>query len=374
MNSNTNVTRGKSEAFQEGEKMAKGLVVIVVILVLLLVLNCIKIVPEARCYVIEFLGTFHAKWDAGLHFKIPFVEKVAKKVSLKEQVVDFPPQPVITKDNVTMNIDTVVYYKIFDPKLFTYGVEQPIVALENLTATSLRNIVGDLELDQTLTSRDLINERMWEVLEKATDPWGIHVNRVELKNIIPPKEIQQAMEKQMKAERDKRQTLLEADAHKQSAITRAEGDKAAKVLAAQAEQEARIALATGEAESIRKIYEAEAAGMERLKAVGIDSNILALKQLEALKEISDGRATKIFMPTELTEAASKLGFAAELLGIGDAEPINKNAKKKPKKQTEDVCCDPVTNPERSVVTKELAEQEESVEEVPEETAETNMED
>ncbi|MDY3919466.1 MAG: SPFH domain-containing protein [Candidatus Limivivens sp.] len=333
--------------------LVSALAPIVIVLILLILLTCVKVVPEAKCYVVEFLGTFKAKWEPGLHFKIPFLEKVAKKVSLKEQVADFPPQPVITKDNVTMNIDTVVYFKIYDPKLFTYGVEQPIVALENLTATSLRNIVGDLELDQTLTSRDLINEKMRDVLDKATDPWGIKVNRVELKNIIPPKEIQQAMEKQMKAERDKRQTLLEADAHKQSAITRAEGDKAAKVLAAQAEQEARIALAIGEAESIRKIYEAEAAGLERLKAVGIDSSVLALKQLEALKEISDGRATKIFMPTELTQAASKLGFAAEILGTGAAEPIDKSPKEKVEKVKADACCDPEVKPQRTQVTREL---------------------
>ncbi len=334
------------------------MIVFAVIVVLLLLFSCLKIVPEAKCFVIEFLGTYKCTWQSGLHFKIPFLERISKKVSMKEQVADFPPQPVITKDNVTMNIDTVVYYKIFDPKLYTYGVEQPVVALENLTTTSLRNIVGDLELDQTLTSRDLINAQMRDVLDVATDPWGIKVHRVELKNIIPPQEIQQAMEKQMKAERDKRQTLLEADAHKQSAITRAEGDKEAKVLAAEAEKEARIALAEGEAESIRRIYEAEAAGLERLKAAGIDSSVLALKQLEALKDIADGRATKIFMPTDLTEAAARLGFAAEILGTGAAEPIDRSPKEKIKPGQPDVCCDPILNPERSRVTKKLAVQSE----------------
>lgn len=342
------------------------LIILLAVVVIFILFSCMRIVPEAQCFVIEFLGTYKTKWEPGLHLMIPFLERVAKKVSLKEQVADFKPQPVITKDNVTMNIDTVVYYKIFDPRLFAYGVERPLVALENLTATTLRNIVGDLELDQTLTSRDTINEKMRNVLDEATDPWGIKVNRVEVKNIIPPKEIQEAMEKQMKAERDKRQTLLEADAHKQSAITRAEGDKEAKVLAAQAEQEARIALATGEAESIRLIYEAEAAGLERLKAVGIDQSVLALKQLEALEKISDGRATKIFMPTDLTKSVSQLGFAAEILGTPAAEPIDKAPKEAPKKDALDDCCDPVLNPEMSKVTRELVREDKEKKKAPKE--------
>ena len=231
--------------------------IILIVIIIVILCSCIRIVPQAKNYVIEFLGSYKQTWNNGLHFKIPLIERVANVVSKKEQVADFPPQPVITKDNVTMQIDTVVYYTIFDAKLFTYGVENPIMALANLTATTLRNIIGDLELDQTLTSRDLINNKMRESIDLATDPWGIRVNRIELKNIIPPKEIQQAMEKQMKAEREKRQTLLEAEAHKESVVSRAEGDKQAKILAAEAERDSEIALAKGKEESIRLVYEAE---------------------------------------------------------------------------------------------------------------------
>ena len=315
------------------------IVIILIVIAIIIFFSCVKIVPQAKSYVIEFLGSYKQTWDNGLHFKLPFVERIANVVSKKELVADFPPQPVITKDNVTMQIDTVVYYKIFDAKLFTYGVENPIMALANLTATTLRNIIGDLELDQTLTSRDLINNKMREIIDLATDAWGIKVNRIELKNIIPPKEIQQAMEKQMKAEREKRQTLLEAEAHKESVVSRAEGDKQAKILAAEAERDAQIALAKGKAESIRLVYEAEAQGLDMLKHAKADEGVLTLKKLEALKAISDGRATKIFMPTELASAATGLGLTTEMLGIGDSMKIDTSPKKLPKEPEGDECCD-----------------------------------
>ena len=314
-------------------------IVILLVVVIVIIALCVKIVPQATCFVVEFLGSYQATWQNGLHFKIPFIQRIAKKVSLKEQVADFPPQPVITKDNVTMKIDTVVYYKIFDAKLFTYGVENPIMALENLTATTLRNIIGDLELDQTLTSRDVINNKMRDIIDIATDPWGIKVNRIELKNIIPPQEIQQAMEKQMKAEREKRQTLLEAEAHRESVVARAEGDKQAKILAAEAERDSQIALAQGRAESIKLVYEAEAKGLETLKNAKIDESVVTLKKLDALKAVGDGRATKIFMPTELTSLATTLGTAAELLGTNTSMPIDKSPKIEIKKEVEDVCCE-----------------------------------
>lgn len=314
-------------------------IVILLVVVIVIIALCVKIVPQATCFVVEFLGSYQATWQNGLHFKIPFIQRIAKKVSLKEQVADFPPQPVITKDNVTMKIDTVVYYKIFDAKLFTYGVENPIMALENLTATTLRNIIGDLELDQTLTSRDVINNKMRDIIDIATDPWGIKVNRIELKNIIPPQEIQQAMEKQMKAEREKRQTLLEAEAHRESVVARAEGDKQAKILAAEAERDSQIALAQGRAESIKLVYEAEAKGLETLKNAKIDESVVTLKKLDALKAVGDGRATKIFMPTELTSLATTLGTAAELLGTNASMPIDKSPKIEIKKEVEDVCCE-----------------------------------
>ncbi|MFR0822846.1 MAG: SPFH domain-containing protein [Clostridia bacterium] len=314
-------------------------IVIIMVAIVLLIVGCVKIVPQATCFVIEFLGSYQATWQNGLHFKVPFLQRIAKKVSLKEQVADFPPQPVITKDNVTMKIDTVVYYKIFDAKLFTYGVESPIMALENLTATTLRNLIGDLELDQTLTSRDIINNKMRDIIDAATDPWGIKVNRIELKNIIPPQEIQQAMEKQMKAEREKRQTLLEAEAHRESVVARAEGDKQAKILAAEAERDSQIALAQGKAESIRLVYEAEAKGLETLKNAKVDESVVTLKKLEALKAVGDGRATKIFMPTELSSLATTLGTAAEMLGTNAAMPIDKSPKETIEPPVEDFCCE-----------------------------------
>jgi len=321
---------------------------LVVIILLLIVCN-IKIVPQASEYVIEFLGSYKSTWTNGLHVKIPFFERISKKVSIKEQVADFPPQPVITKDNVTMQIDTVVYYKVFDAKLFTYGVENPIMALANLTATTLRNIIGDLELDQTLTSRDTINGKMQGILDEATDAWGIKVNRVELKNIIPPAEIQNAMEKQMKAEREKRQTLLEADAHKMSSITRAEGDKQAAILKAEAERDAAIARATGEAESIRLVYEAEAKGIEMLKNAAMDDSVLALKKLDALKAVADGNATKIVVPTDLAAAASDLTFKTEMLGFGNNSSVATKPSVAASKQDDD-CCD---KPSSTKVTKEF---------------------
>ncbi len=315
-----------------------GFIIFIILLIVILVL-CIKIVPQANCYVIEFLGSYQTTWQNGLHFQIPVLQRIAKKVSLKEQVADFPPQPVITKDNVTMQIDTVVYFKIFDAKLFTYGVENPIMALENLTATTLRNLIGDLELDQTLTSRDIINNKMRDIIDAATDAWGIKVNRIELKNIIPPKEIQQAMEKQMKAEREKRQTLLEAEAHKESVVARAEGDKQAKILEAEAERDAQIALAKGKAESIRLVYEAEAKGLETLKSAKIDDSVVTLKKLDALKAVGEGRATKIFIPTELTTTATTLGIAAEMLGTKASMPVDNSPKVEIKMPEVDECCD-----------------------------------
>ncbi len=312
--------------------------IILFIIIILLVLS-IRIVPQSYVYTIEFLGKYKTTWDAGLHFIIPVFERVSKRISLKEQVADFPPQGVITKDNVIMQIDTVVYFKVQEPKLYAYGAENPLFALENLTATTLRNLVGELELDQTLTSRDTINGKMQGILDEATDPWGIKVNRVELKNIIPPKNIQESMEKQMKAERDRRETLLEAEGHKAASVTRAEGDKRATVLKAEAERDAAIARATGEAESIRLVYEAEAKGIEMLKKAGMDDSVLMLKKLDALKALGDGRATKIVVPTDLANAASDLTFKTEMLGFGNNTPVDKTEAIKPVEIEKDECCD-----------------------------------
>ena len=314
-------------------------IAVIVVFVLIVALANIKVVAQSKAYVVERLGKYSTTWETGLHVKVPFIERIAKIISLKEQVVDFAPQAVITKDNVTMKIDTVVFFQITDPKLYCYGVEAPLAAIENLTATTLRNIIGELELDATLTSRDTINTKIRSMLDAATDPWGIRVNRIELKNIIPPKEIQQAMEKQMKAEREKRQTLLEAEAHKESVVSRAEGDKQAKILAAEAERDSEIALAKGKAESIRLVYEAESEGIEMLKRANADDGVLTLKKLDALKAISDGRATKIFMPTELASAATGLGLTTEMLGIGNALGIDTRPKYPPKPEAPDACCD-----------------------------------
>ena len=295
-----------------------------VVVLLAIFVSCIKIVPQANSYVIERLGTYHATWETGVHFKFPFIDRIAKKVSLKEQVVDFKPQPVITKDNVTMQIDSVVYLYFADPKLLTYGVEHPMSAIENLTATTLRNIIGDLELDQTLTSRDTINTKMRAILDEATDPWGIKITRVELKNIMPPRDIQDSMEKQMRAERERREKILQAEGEKKSAILLAEGEKestilkaeakkAAAILEAEAEREARIKRAEGEAEAILKIQEATAQGLEKIKAVSADESVIRLRSLETLEKMSDCQATKIIVPSELQGLAGTLAGLSEVV-------------------------------------------------------------
>ena len=294
-----------------------------VLLLLILVLN-IKFVPQSKAYVIERLGAFHAVWGVGPHFKVPFFERVAKAVSLKEQVVDFAPQPVITKDNVTMQIDTVIYFQITDPKLYTYGVEHPMSAIENLTATTLRNIIGELELDQTLTSRDIINTQMRTLLDEATDPWGIKVNRVELKNIIPPREIQDAMEKQMKAERERRESILQAEGQKQSQILVAEGEKQSAILRADAAKQAAILEAEGKAEAILKVQQALADSIEMLNRANPNDQVVKIKALEAFQAAADGRATKIIIPSEIQGLA---GLCASAKGIFDSMEPNASAKK-----------------------------------------------
>ena len=274
-------------------------IIVVVVLLLILIIRNIHVVQQSKAYVIERLGAFSAVWEVGIHFKMPFIEKVAKKVSLKEQVLDYPPQPVITKDNVTMQIDTVVYFQITDPKLYTYGVEYPMVAMETLTATTLRNIIGDLELDQTLTSRDVINTKMRAILDEATDPWGIKVNRVELKNILPPQDIQNSMEKQMKAERDRRQAILQAEGTKHSAILVAEGEKEAAILRADAEKQAAILKAQGEAEAILAVQKAMADSVKLLNEACPNDQVIKLKALETMQKVADGQATKLIIPSEL---------------------------------------------------------------------------
>lgn len=325
------------------------MLIILIILLIILFFRTVRIVPQTQHWVIENLGVYQSTWDEGIHFLIPFVQRVAGKTTYKEQVADFDPQSVITKDNVTISIDTVVYFKVFDAKLFTYGAVNPIVALENLTATTLRNLIGEKELDETLTSRDEINSKMQTILDDATDAWGIKVLRVELKNIVPPREIQDAMEKQMKAEREKRQTLLEAEAHQESVIKRADGDAQARVLAAEAEKKAAIAEAEGKAESIRLVYEAEAEGLQRLRDADVDDSVLKLKSLEAFKAICDGRATKIIVPTDLANTASNLTATSELLGLPGSEGIDKSSKVEVQRIT-DPCCD---EEERSTITQEL---------------------
>lgn len=324
--------------------------IIILVVLLILLISCIQIVGQGHAYVIEWLGSYQRTWEHGLHIKIPILQRVAKKVSLKEQVADFPPQPVITKDNVTIQIDTVVYYSIVDPKLFAYGAEKPLLALENLTATTLRNIIGELELDETLTSRDTINGKMQNILDVATDPWGIRVHRVELKNIIPPRDIQESMEKQMRAEREKRQTLLEAEAHRQSIITRAEGDKQALVLKAEAERDAAIARAAGKAESIRLVYEAEAKGLEMLANANMNENVLSIKKLEALRDMANGNSTKMIIPTDVLNATSGTFLQGEMFGEGFRDTVSKLDNAKPAPHKDDACCD---SDERSAVTKEI---------------------
>ena len=315
-----------------------GLIILGIILLILLIVivSNVKVVPQAHAYVIERLGTYHVTWSTGLHVKIPFIDKISKKVSLKEQVIDFPPQPVITRDNVTMQIDTVVYFEITDPKLYTYGVERPLSAIENLTATTLRNIIGDLELDNTLTSRDTINGKIRVILDEATDAWGIKVIRVELKNILPPREIQDAMEKQMKAERERRETLLQAEGHKAAAITRAEGDKQAMILAAEGERDARIARAEGEAKAIYLNKKAEADGIRAIKEAAADAAVLEIKRLETLAEISNGTAAKLIIPTDAVNMVTKNTVFTETTGIGDVTHEAPKPVVPPKK---DECCD-----------------------------------
>ena len=299
------------------------LIITVLIILAILVISNIKIVPQAHAYIVERLGAYKETWSVGLHFKIPFIDKISKKVSIKEQVVDFDPQPVITKDNVTMQIDTVIYYQITEPKLYTYGVDRPLVAIENLTATTLRNIIGDMELDETLTSRDVVNTKMRTILDEATDPWGIKINRVELKNIMPPKEIRDAMEKQMKAERERRESILRAEGDKKSAILVAEGEKQAQILRAEAEKESQILYAEaekeatikkaeGEAEAILRVQQATADGIELLNKANPEKNVLILKRYEALEKVADGKSTKLIIPSELQSIASMASTVKEL--------------------------------------------------------------
>ena len=277
-----------------------GFVILAIIVIaFIVVITNISVVQQSRAYVIERLGAFHSVWGVGMHFKVPFIDRIARRVSLKEQVLDYPPQPVITKDNVTMQIDTVVYFQITDPKLYAYGVEQPMAAMETLTATTLRNIIGDLELDQTLTSRDVVNTKMRSILDEATDPWGIKVNRVELKNILPPQDIQNSMEKQMKAERDRRQAILQAEGQKRSQILVAEGEKEAAILKATAEKQAAILKAEGEAEAIRKVQQALADSLEMLNKSAPSDQVIKLKSIEAMQKVADGKATKIIIPSEM---------------------------------------------------------------------------
>ncbi len=299
------------------------LFIVLLVIILIIAASCIKIVPQSQAYILERLGVYKATWGSGVHFKVPFLERVAKRVNLKEQVVDFAPQPVITKDNVTMRIDTVVFFQITDPRLFTYGIDSPIMAIENLTATTLRNIIGDMELDSTLTSREIINTKMRASLDEATDPWGIKVTRVELKNIIPPAAIQEAMEKQMKAERERREailkaegekksTILVAEGKKESAILDAEAEKQAAILRAEAEKEKMIKEAEGQAEAILKVQQAKADGIRFIKAAGADHSVLTLKSLEAFAEAANGKATKIIIPSEIQGIA---GLASSLVEV-----------------------------------------------------------
>lgn len=286
---------------------------ILVVLILILIVSNIQIVQQSKAYVVERLGAFHAVWGVGLHLKVPFIERVVKKVSLKEQVADFDPQPVITKDNVTMQIDTVIYFQITDPKLYTYGVEYPMSAIENLTATTLRNIIGELELDQSLTSRDTINAKMRSILDEATDPWGIKVNRVELKNILPPREIQNAMEKQMKAERERRESILQAEGEKASKILVAEGEKQSAILKADAQKQARIMQAEGEATAILKVQQAMADSLKLLNEAAPNDQVIKLKALEALEKVADGKATKLIIPSEIQGLAGLAASAKAIL-------------------------------------------------------------
>ena len=296
-------------------------IIILIVVILVILARCIRVVQQSKAYVIERLGAFHAVWSVGLHFKLPFIDRIQRVVSLKEQVADFPPQPVITKDNVTMQIDTVLYFQITDPKLYAYGVENPMNAIENLTATTLRNIIGELELDQSLTSRDVINARMRSILDEATDPWGIKVNRVELKNILPPKDIQNAMEKQMRAERERRESILQAEGQKQSQILVAEGEKESRILRADAEKQARIMEAEAEATAILRVNEAKASSLKMLNEACPTDAVIRIKALEAFQAAADGKATKIIIPSEIQGLAGLAEGIVETVKC--TEPENK---------------------------------------------------
>ena len=318
--------------------MKPGIVIAVIIIlaIIALIIKNVLIVPQANEFVLEVLGKYHKTWKAGIHAKIPFISRVVNKVSLKEQVLDTPPQPVITKDNVTMQIDAVVYFHINDARLYTYGASEPIMALANLSATTLRNIIGSLSLDEALTSRDTINAQLTTLLDVATDPWGIKVTRVELKNIAPPNEIRVAMEKEMKAERDRRQTILEAEGHKQSVITRAEGDKQAKILAAEAERDAEIAKAEGEAKALMLRKEAEAAGIQAINESNPSEAAIELRRFETLQRLADGQASKIIIPTDVVQSVKNNVLFSEITGLGNATP---QGKKTPETEEKDLCCE-----------------------------------
>ena len=314
-----------------------GIALIIIGVILFLLLLCsVRIVPQAHEYVVEFLGKYRRTLSAGLHFLVPLFERISKRITLMEQILDAPPQPVITKDNVTMQIDSVVYFRVFDSKLYAYGAVNPVSALENLTATTLRNIVGELDLDGTLTSRDVINAKMTSIIDKATDEWGIRVTRVELKNIIPPKEIRDAMEKQMKAERDRRETLLQAEGHKAAAVTRAQGDKEAAILKAEGERDARIARAEGEAKEIFLKKKAEADGLRALIEAGITPEVLELKRYETLTKVADGQASKVIIPTNVVNSVKNNVLFTETTGLGKDTPSGKHEAPAPEK---DECCD-----------------------------------
>lgn len=323
--------------------------VILIILIAVIVIIClhIRIVPQQRCYVTEFLGKYKHTWSAGIHFLIPFLERVVAKISLKEQVYDYAPQTVITKDNVSIDINAVVFSKVFDSYKYVYGIEDAMIGLENLSATTLRNVVGEMDLDECLSSRESINAKMQEALDEATDEWGLKVRRVEIKDIEPPREIAEAMTKQMKAEREKRQAVLEAEAHKESVIRRAEGDKQAKVLAAEAERDAKIAVAEGEAQAIERTYSAQAKGLEALRNADINQNVLYLRGLDALKEVADGKATKIFVPTDISRVLTSAGAIGEALGVGDFTKIDRSEEEIPA-----VPKDPVENENTSDISRD----------------------
>jgi len=317
---------------------------IIVVLILILIFTNIRVVPQTTEFVVERLGKYHDTWAAGLHVKLPFLDKIMKQVTVKEQVLDTPPQPVITKDNVTMQIDSIVYFHIFDAKLFAYGAVDPVFALGNLSATSLRNIVGELTLDETLTSRDTINGKLTVILDEATDRWGIKVSRVEVKNIMPPEEIRRAMEQEMRAERDRRQTVLEAEGHRQAVITRAEGDKQAMILAAEGERDARIARAEGEARAVFLAKQAEADGLKALKEAAVTEAVLELKRYESLVKMADGRASKIIVPTDAVNVARNNVLFSEITGLGN---VTQSAENEPAPEKEDPCCDRFDNPDNA---------------------------